>query len=178
MIRKYYSGIFIICVIFIWGCSKKDVEVVDAEFAKNIYVSTGQPIVLDGVTTEIGIGKSGIWCSFKEHDIIRITLDFNFKALATKEKIGSDEYRSEVYKILSKNAHFYNGNKELENIWGYWPEETSATSASEMQLFYVIPHGIDMSKLKFEYDTSILSGTPGKFTYANFNNMKPLTKDE
>lgn len=178
MTRKLFCLILSGCIVFILGCSKKDVEVVDAEFAKNIYVSTGQPIVMEGITTEVGIGKSGIWCSFKEHDIVKITLDFNFNSLATTEKTGSDEYRSEIYKILSKNAHFYNGNKELENVWGYWPEEASATNASGMELFYVIPHGIDMTILKFEYDTSILNGTPGKFTYANFNSMKPLAKDE
>lgn len=178
MSKKLFITVLPAFMILLSGCSSPDVEVIDAEFAKDIYSSAGQPIVLEGITTTVGIGESGLWCSFKDHDIVMITLDFNFKGLDTKEETGSEKHHSEVYKILNKNAHMYNGEKEIELVWGYWPEETTATSASDMKLFYVIPDSTDLKKLKFEYDTSILNGVKGKYSYAKFDKMKPLEEEK
>ncbi|MDQ7815549.1 MAG: hypothetical protein RDU14_00825 [Melioribacteraceae bacterium] len=178
MTKKLFYSILPAIIILLFGCSSPDVEVIDAEFAKSIYVSTGQPIVLEGITSSIGIGEKGIWCSFQNHDIIKITLDFNFKALDTKEEIGTDKHQSEVYRILNENAHMYNGENEIKLVWGYWPEETTGTSASDMKLFYVIPDSTDLKNLKFEYDTSLLNGVKGKYSYAKFDKMKPLEEEK
>jgi hypothetical protein len=165
-------------MLFIIGCSSPTVKVKKAEFAEDIYVSSGSPIILDSVKTILSIGQKGMWCSFEGHDIIKISLNFNYKALDTKEKVGTDEYLSEVYRILKTNAHFYDGEKEINVVWGFWPEKATETSASNMVLFYVIPNKTDLSKLRFEYDASQLGSEVKTYTYAEFSDMEPLKPKE
>jgi hypothetical protein len=172
--KKMFYVILSLFTLLIFGCSSPSVEVIKAEFAEGIYLSGGQPIVLEGVKTLLSIGNKGMLCSFEDHNIIKISLNFNYKALNTKEKIGSDEYRSEVYNILSKNAHFYSGEIEIKSVWGFWPEKVTEKSASDMELFYVIPCKTDLKKLRFEYDASQLGRDTGIYTYTKFSNMKPL----
>ena len=111
--------IFLVFSILFFSCSRPNVEVVKAEFVEDIYVSGGQPLVVQGVKQQIAVGDNGMWCKFEGHDIIKISLNFNYESLDIHEEIGSDEYRSTVYNILYKNAHLFNGEAELKSIWGY-----------------------------------------------------------
>ena len=142
--------------LFLFACSSPDVEVIKAEFAESI--------IYDG----------GVSCIYKDHHIIKITLNFNFQNLNTKEQVGTDAYSSEVYQILSQNAHLYNGDSIIKYTYGYWPKKTTKTSASGMVLFYVIPDNTDLNKMKFIYDASVLGGTTKTYTYSSFGEMKPL----
>lgn len=172
--KKLFYVILSVFTLLLFGCSSPSVKVIKAEFAEDIYVSSGSPIILDGVETSLAIGEKGMWCSFKGHDIIKISLNFNYKALDTKEKIDTDEYLSEVYKILKENAHFFNGEIEQKAVWGFWPEKATETSASNMKLFYVIPNKTDPNKLKFEYDASQLRGDGNTYSFTKFGSMKLL----
>jgi hypothetical protein len=147
-------------VFLIFACNRPNVKVIKAEFAKNI--------LFDG----------GIACVYTGKNIIKITLDFNFQNLITKEQVGSDAYKSEVYQLLSKNAQFYCGDSVIEPTHGYWPEKITKTSASKMVLFYVIPNKTDLNKLKFEYNASILGGQTKPYSYSSFFEMKPLSPEK
>jgi hypothetical protein len=174
IMKKMSYFILLVFSLLLFGCTSQSVKVIKAEFVEDIYVSSGSPIIVEGAVTSIAIGEKGIWCSFKGHDIIKISLNFNYNALDTKEKIGTDEYLSEVYKILKENAHFFNGEIEQKAVWGFWPEKATKTSASNMKLFYVIPNNTDLNKLKFQYDASQLRGDVNTYTFSNFSSMKPL----
>lgn len=90
--------------ILLFSCSRPNVEVIKAEFVEDIYVSGGQPIAVRGVKQQIAVGDNGIWCKFEGHDIIKISLNFNYENLDTHEEIGSDEHRRVVYSILYKKC--------------------------------------------------------------------------
>ena len=172
--KKIFFVISLIVLTLLVGCSKPNVEVVEAEFAKGIY-SGGQPILLKGISTSLAIGKNGVWSSFVDHKIIVVSLNLNYQPIHTKEEVGSDKHKSEVYEYLSKYARFYNDGVESKLVWGYWPDKVSETSASNLKLFYVIPDNTDLNKLKFEFEYSILNGIKGVYTYTKFNKMKPLS---
>ena len=166
----------LIISFFVFGCSSPpDVEVTQAEFAEHIYFpGKGLPKMTPGLKAQISVGEKGVWCKYEEHHIVKLLLDFNFKSLDTKEEIGSDEYKNEVFLILAKNAHLYDGSNEIERFFGYWPEDATETSVSQMTMFYVIPVDTDLKNLRFEYDRSILGINTGTYTYVKFDEMEPL----
>ncbi|MBN2613258.1 MAG: hypothetical protein JXB00_17020 [Bacteroidales bacterium] len=173
--KKILTNVFfLVFSILFLSCSRPNIEVIKAEFVEDIYVSGGQPLAVQGVEQQISVGKNGMWCKFKGHDIIKISLNFNYENLDIHEEIGSDEHRCEVYNILYKNAHLFDGKAEIKSIWGFWPEKVTETSASNMSLFYIIPKDTNMDKLRFEYETSILGKSIDSYTYSGFNKMKPL----
>jgi hypothetical protein len=146
--------------VLLIACSNPDIEVTKAEFVESIIYSGGVSVV------------------YKDNQIIKMTLDFNFQNLNTTEKEGTDAYKSEVYQILTKNAQLNIVDSLVKATYGYWPKEITKTSASELIMFYVIPNNTDLNKLVFQYDVSILGKTPGIFTYSDFGNMKPLSPKE
>ncbi|MGD8307110.1 MAG: hypothetical protein PVF17_10680 [Ignavibacteria bacterium] len=169
----------LISISFFNCSSPPDIEIINAEFVENIYFSgMSLPPMIQGVQTQVSVGENGVYCKYVDHHIIKLELNFNFKAIATQEEVGSKEHKKELFNTLSKIAHLYDGEIEQDLFWGYWPTEVTETSVTDMSLIYVIPATTDMSKLKFEYDTSILGGTTGIYTYSKFADMKPLEKTE
>ena len=132
------------------------------------------PFIKGAEKVKVAVGKNGIRCTYENHHIIRLTLNFSYKPLDINDELGSDRYRSKVFNILQKNSHMYNGNNVVKSIWGYWPKEVTETNAYEMTLFYLIPTSSDLSKLRFEYDKSILGDTGGIFVFDKFADMEAL----
>jgi hypothetical protein len=159
MARKIVYFILPCLMVMMTGCSKP-VKVVKAEFAEYIVYS------------------GGVSVSYTDKQTISMTLDFNYKNLDTKEAVGSDAYKSEVFQILTKNASFYSGDSLIEYTYGYWPDKITKTSADNLILYYLIPLNADINKVRFEYNTSVLNGKPGSFVYNQFAKMKPLKPKE
>lgn len=166
--KKEFNFVLFIFLLILFSCnSKPGVKVIKTEFVESLWVSGGG---MPGIVGSVKINQyeGGNEFFYQDHDIIKLTLNFNFQNIDSKEQLGSEAHRRELYKILIQKAQFYIEDSIAKNIWGYWPEKTTETSAKNMVLFYAIPKEVDKNILKFEYDKSILGSTSGIYNYNNF----------
>ena len=113
--------------------------------------------------------SSGVTYKFEGQEIIRIQLDFAFNDdLVPGVDPASDNYREELYSRFVTGAHFYHDNQEVESVWGYWPSEATASSATKMSLFYLVPADHSVDDLRFTFDSDVLGeGASGIDTSLN-----------
>ena len=103
------------------------------------------------------IQAGGVTYKFEGLDIVEIVLDFQFD-----QKVVSDldpkskDYRDKLYKQLIKGAHFYNGDEEMKQKYGYWPAEAGNNYAKEMTIYYTVPTGHSVDNLRFVFDGNVL----------------------
>lgn len=101
--------------------------------------------------------SSGVTYTFEGQEIIRIQLDFAFNDdLVPGVDPTSDNYREELYAKFITGAHFFNDNQEVDSVWGYWPSEATASSATKMSLFYLVPADHSVEDLRFTFDGDVL----------------------
>ena len=101
--------------------------------------------------------SGGVQYTFENQDILQIKLDFVFDpAIADGLDPSSEDYRSEIYRILVEGAHLYFDNQEMSLQYGYWPEKAGRSTASEMTLFYLLPEGHNPDLIQFVYDGEVL----------------------
>jgi hypothetical protein len=67
----------------------------------------------------------------------------------------SDDYREELYSILTKAIHFYDGETPIKLNWGYWPTEAGNNYAKDMSFFFVVPEN-HSDQLRLVFDGELL----------------------
>ena len=166
--KKYLFPVIFVYLILMYSCnSGSSVKVTKSEFVESLWVNGGGMPGIAG-NVEVHQYENGNDFFYKDHDVLKLTMNFNFQSIDSEEEPGSEAQRREFYKILVQNSHFYIGDSLIINIWGYWPEKCSNTSAKKMVLFYAIPKNTDLKSLKFEFDKSILGNTAGIYCFNSF----------
>jgi hypothetical protein len=103
------------------------------------------------------IRAGGVSYKFEGQDNIQIVLEFTFdESVVSGLDPTSDEYRKELFSLLTTGAHFYYEGQEVERTWGYWPQEAGGNYAKELSLFYVVPSNRSAESLRFVYDGDVL----------------------
>ena len=101
--------------------------------------------------------SGGVSYHFEGMDNVEIRLNFRFdESLSANLDPGGDDYRSEIYLRLVEGAHFYYEGKEVERVYGYWPQKAGKNYADEMTLFYTVPTGHTSDSMRFVYDGDVL----------------------
>lgn len=104
------------------------------------------------------IDAGGVFYQFEGMDNVQVIVDctFDIHVMSDLDAKGGDEYRKALYARLTKGAHLFLGEKEIELKYGYWPEKTGSNYADGMTLFYVVPKDRPAHSLRFVYDGHVL----------------------
>jgi hypothetical protein len=103
------------------------------------------------------INANGVFYKFEGNDLIEIILDVYFPAgFIADPNLSGDNLKSSLYKKIKRGAHVICDGREVKPSYGYWPQETSNTSAKKMTLYYVVPQNRTGKNLTFVYDGSVL----------------------
>jgi hypothetical protein len=161
----------VLLILMLAGCSgsKVSVKVKSAEIVKKFEVDPKMLFYPVSSNLRIfGTDTGGLAIAFSDYDIIRIVLDAKFTNFSGPKESDSDKQKQEVLEMLMSSATFSIGEKTEKVIYALNPEITTATSASDATLFYLIPKGTPLADLKLTFDGTKLGDPSYSLTFKDF----------
>ena len=160
----------LIAALFAAGCASKSVSVSNVKgFYVESFAVSGQTFLQGAQSAKIG-DNSTLYDeeSFPDNKIVRVELDAAFINLESSAKIGSDDYRKDVYAAIKSSVTFTAAGEKIDPVWGFWPKTAEKDRAEQTALLYLVPKDSSLSDLKLIVDGAALGDDTFHYEFTDF----------
>jgi len=168
LVIRLASTLAVLLVITGCGSSAVSVSGITGSFVDSFSVS-GQVILPGATNAQIGNNSTTYNTdSFADSRIVEVIFNAKFVSVTSSAKVGSDDYRDDVYSAISKATTLTAAGQTITSIYGFWPKTASKTSATHMTMIYVVPSSTQASDLKWTVDGTTLGDATYQFSFTDF----------